>query len=49
MGLFGIGVSICLLAGTGGLLAAAIPGAMVGGKPVVDVIKAFAKGEPPRR
>lgn len=43
MGLFGIGVTICLLAGTGGILAAAIPGAMVGGKPIVDVIKAYNK------
>jgi hypothetical protein len=43
MGLFGIGVTICSLAGAGGLLAAAIPGAMIGGKPVVDVVKAFAK------
>jgi len=43
MGLFGIGVTICCLAGTGGILAGAIPGAMVGGKPVVEVIKAYAK------
>jgi len=43
MGLFGFGVTICLLAGAGGALAVGIPGAMVGGKPVVEVIKAFAK------
>jgi hypothetical protein len=49
MGLFGIGVTICLLAGTGGILAAAIPGAMVGGKPVVDVIKVYAKVPKPER
>jgi hypothetical protein len=43
MGLFGTGVTICLLGGTGGFLAGAIPGAMVGGKPVVEVIKAYGK------
>jgi hypothetical protein len=40
MALFGIGVGICFLAGASGPLAVVIPGAMVGGKPVVEVIKA---------
>jgi hypothetical protein len=44
IGLFGIGFSMCLLGGVDAKLAAAIPGAMVGGKPVVDVIKAALKG-----
>jgi hypothetical protein len=43
IGLFGIGVTTCLLAGAGGVLAVAIPGAMVGGKPVVEVFKAWAR------
>jgi hypothetical protein len=43
MGLFGIGFGMCLLGGVDADFAAAIPGAMVGGKPVIEVIKAFAK------
>jgi hypothetical protein len=43
LGLFGVGVVICSLAGAGGILSAAIPGAMLGGKPVADVIKAYLK------
>jgi hypothetical protein len=43
--LFGIGVAICSLAGADPNLGVAISGAMVGGKHVVDVIKALAKGD----
>jgi hypothetical protein len=43
LGLFGIGVTICSLAGAGGMLSAAIPGAMLGGKPVADVVNACLK------
>jgi hypothetical protein len=41
--LFGIAVGICSLAGADPNLAVAIPGALVGGKRVVDVIRALAK------
>jgi hypothetical protein len=43
LGLFGVAVTICSIAGAGGILSAAIPGAMLGGKPVADVIKACLK------
>jgi hypothetical protein len=43
MTLFGIGVATCSLAGAGGAWAVGISGALVGGKPVVDAIKAVAK------
>jgi hypothetical protein len=39
--LFGMGVGICLLAGANPNLGVAISGAMVGGKYVVDMIKAL--------
>jgi hypothetical protein len=43
MALFCSAVGVCTLAGAGGPLSVSIPGAMVGGKPVVDVIKAVAR------
>jgi hypothetical protein len=43
MGLFGVGIAICTLAGAGGVLAVAVPGTLVGGKSVADVVKAYAK------
>jgi hypothetical protein len=43
-GLFGAGLGLCVLAGAGGPLSALIPGAMFGGKPVVEAIKAWRKG-----
>jgi predicted DNA-binding protein len=49
LGLFLFGVSICSLAGAGGPMAVAVSGAIVGGKPVVDVVKSLFKlnGSPP--
>jgi len=47
MMLFGIGVATCSLAGAGGVLAVGISGALVGGKPVVDAIKAVANNHIP--
>jgi hypothetical protein len=44
MGLFLSGVLVCSLAGAGGMLPVAICGAIAGGKPVVDAIKA-ARGK----
>jgi hypothetical protein len=41
--LFGAGLGLCVLAGADGPLSALIPGAMFGGKPVVDAIKAWRK------
>jgi hypothetical protein len=41
--LFSTGVAICTLAGADANPAVAVPGAMVGGRAVADVIKAFAK------
>jgi hypothetical protein len=43
LGLFGVGVAICSLAGAGGVLSVAIPGVISGGKPVADVIKAYLR------
>jgi hypothetical protein len=43
MGLFGVGVVMCSLAGAGGPLSALIPGAMVGGKSVAAAVKAWRK------
>jgi hypothetical protein len=45
MGLFTLGLSLCSLAGSGGVLAAIVPGVLVGGKPVADVLKAWSKGK----
>jgi hypothetical protein len=42
MSLFSLGMSLCLLAGAGGTLAAILPGVLVGGAPIVDAIKAWA-------
>jgi hypothetical protein len=39
--LLGLGVNICLQAGAGGALAVAIPGVILGGKPVLEAIKAI--------
>jgi hypothetical protein len=44
VGLFGVGVAICMIGGASGAWAVGIPGALVGGRPVVDVTKALAKG-----
>jgi hypothetical protein len=41
MWLFGLGVSICSLAGSDGQLAVVVSGALVGGKPVAGAIKAL--------
>jgi hypothetical protein len=43
LGLFLSYASMCCLAGSGGLMAAAVSGAIVGGKPVVDVVKSLFK------
>ena len=43
MGMFATAVTICSLAGAPGTMGVAIAGAMVGGKPVTDAIKAIAK------
>jgi hypothetical protein len=44
IGLFGLGVSICIQAGASGDLSIAIPGAIVGGNRVVEAIKAAMGG-----
>jgi hypothetical protein len=43
MGLFTLGLSICVMAGSGGALAAIVPGILVGGRPVVEALKAWSK------
>ena len=45
MGLFGVGVGICSLAGASGALAVIIPGVIAGGKPVLEAITAMFKRE----
>ena len=44
IGLLGIGVAICSLAGASSNLAVAVPAVMVGGKPIVDAIKGALRG-----
>jgi hypothetical protein len=41
MGLFGLAVSICSLAGSGGKMAVAVSAAMIGGKQLSDALKGF--------
>jgi hypothetical protein len=41
IGLLGIGVAICSLAGASGAFAVGVPAVMVGGKPIVEAIKAL--------
>jgi hypothetical protein len=41
VGLFGVGVTICVLAGAGGDFAVGVPGALIGRKVVADVISAL--------
>jgi hypothetical protein len=41
IGLFGIGVTICVLAGAGGDFAVGVPGALIGGRVVTDLINAL--------
>jgi hypothetical protein len=43
MGMFATAVTICSIAGASGNVGVALSAAMVGGKPVVDVVKALAK------
>jgi len=43
IGLFSLGASVCVLAGAGGLLAAIIPGVLVGGQPIVDTLKVWSR------
>jgi hypothetical protein len=45
VGLFTLGAGVCWLAGAGGELAAIVPGVLVGGKPVVEVLKAWSKAK----
>jgi hypothetical protein len=45
LGLFLTYMHVCSMAGAGGNLAASISGALVGGKPVVDAIKAYFKSK----
>jgi len=48
-GLFVSCVAICSLAGSGGELAVAVSGALIGGKPVIEALKAIAKPRRSRR
>jgi hypothetical protein len=43
LGLFTLGAAVCSLAGASGVLAAIVPGVLVGGKSVVDALKAWSK------
>ncbi len=43
LALFASAVGVCSLAGAGGIMSVAVSGALVGGKPVVDVLKSIGK------
>lgn len=43
VGLFGIGVAMCSLAGAGGMLSVAVPGVIADGKPVLAAIRACTR------
>ena len=42
MALFASGASICWMTGAGGIIAAIVPGVIVGGKPVVEALKEWS-------
>src|SRR5262249_44420657 len=49
MGVFTLGVLVCHLAGAGGTLSVVVPGAVAGGRPVVDRIKAVTTQSGPQK